>query len=701
MTVPVVFDRNAPGTKCWTFEGVPTEELPLAFFKDHSRALTALVVVFGGTACRILARTDLLAKPATHAELAEFYMLSKVAAADLSCLTILPSPHEWHVVVSATLVHRRLTFVVDVGSMLDLVAPGFRDRTTWEDFLHVYLYFVYCQSAFAQSLTAFVNIDDWDLLVAMRAEVRTALSAGDMGIVRKFPTSALTCLFGNVEATLGRCNGKVYVAKNDTGKDWALVDKPVTASGVACYLPEPDFSTIREQCYRLFAYLLETQDVITADTETTGLDYRGDSLVSCGLAMDSHLGFYISINHRKPAKMQLEIGEKGFIRGAASKALLALPNASKPARRSMFDAAALIGDNEDNIPQVKFRELCAEVLTKKKTIFHNAKFDFSMVYCQIGVRLPLYMDTMLAHYVARPGIGDPSQDKHGLQHVATRELQVPDWKGDITKCQAEPKDIVGAYNARDCCYTQAISYVMWQDLDPADPDKPSKLFWEIEMKFLEPMIFSELEGLHIDKEKLAALKVKLQTRMKEIETEFGTIAGNPDFNINSGPQLAKLFYEQMSIKPIRRCKKCTYQHQEESETCPKCGEDSPIKRVTPAGKPALDKYVLEDLGKMKVGGAQMLLEYRKAAKIVSAYTNLPDKTNKLTGKIHPSYNQSRVITGRLSSASPNSTVGSMRVETPYGISPNSENGLVNSRTNLPTQPRAKQGMNTFLGVCRD
>ena len=656
MAIPIVFDRNAPGTKLYTFEGIPLGELPRAFFQDHSRALRALINSIGKTACRIVAQYDLLRKPVSHADLSEFYVLTKVAGEEVSNFTVLPGERDWTVVVSVMVSDIRLSFIINLKSVLDHYFNGFTKNTEWEDFLHVYLYFVYCGSAFGQRLTAFINVDDWDLLCRAREEVNASLKSNNAAIVRKFPTSAIISLFGSLQLPLGHYTGKIYnwtVNSSDKSERWELAGVPGASLSMACYAPTPDFSDIRYKCYVLFAYLLETQNIVTLDTETTGLDYRADSIVSCGLAFDTHLGFYISIDHRKPAKMQLVIGEKGFIRGAASNALQWAANAPKMVREGLFDARNMVGNNLQNISKEQFKMLLNEYLLKKQIIYHNAKFDYSMVFCQTSIRLPLYMDTMLAHYVARPGTGDPSKDRRNLQHVAVTELGIPEWKADITKCQSEPKDIVAAYNARDCCYTQAISYVLWQDLAPGADRKPWRLFWEIEMKFLEPMIFSELEGLRLDREKLAALQTKLQARMKEIETQFGEIAKNPDFNINSGPQLTKLFYEQMGIKPIRRCRKCTYQHQENSDTCPKCGEESPIKRLTPAGKPALDKYVLEDMVKLKVEPAILLLEHRKAAKIVSAYTNLPDKTNKLTGKIHPSYNQARTVTGRLSSSNPN------------------------------------------------
>ena len=694
MARSAVFERSAPGVKTMLSEGAPSAELPRSYFQAHIRPLTAMVNALGKISPGIIAKTDLLRRPASHADLSEFYLVSRIVNEEITNVTILPSPIMWQISLSCSLMDQRLTFAINLKPSLEAAVPGFTDKTSWEDFLHVYLYFTYCASGINQNHTAFIHIDNDEMFRAARAKVQKALDDGDSSIVREFPTVALLYLYGSPKMTLGYTSGKVHTWNPTAGKEgkggWEQLKTTFAVDKVAGYFPEPDMRGIVEKTYILFAYLLLTQEVVTLDTETTGLDYRTSQIVSCGLALDTHLGFYISINHRQPATRQITVGEKGFIRGAAYSSLLGAPNASKTVRDSLFSAQQVICDNSKNMSMECFKEVLAIVKTKK-VIYHNAKFDFSMVYCHTAIRLPLYFDTMLAHYVTRPGFDDKSKDKRNLQFIAVNELGILPWKGDITKCQAEPKDIVGAYNVRDCCYTQGISYVLWPDIAVAP-----KLFWDIEMKFLEPLIFAELEGLNIDKAKLAAIKVALVTKMDNIEKGFQEITGNPDFNINSGPQLMKLFWETLGVKPLRRCRKCTFQHQTDSDKCPECGEDSPIKRLTASGKPALDKWVLADLAKFKVAGAQMLLDHRAAGKTVSAYTNLPDKVNALTGRIHPQYFQSRVVTGRLSSGNPNSIRGSVQVETLCGIAPNSANSLDPKSDSTPSQAELKSS-----GVCRD
>jgi DNA polymerase-1 len=79
----------------------------------------------------------------------------------------------------------------------------------------------------------------------------------------------------------------------------------------------------------------------------------------------------------------------------------------------------------------------------------------------------------------------------------------------------------------------------------------------------------------------------------------------------------------------------------------------PVVRKTAGGAPSTDEEVLTKLAE-DYPLPQVLLEYRSLAKLKSTYTDkLPKMVNPRTGRVHTSYGQAAVITGRLASSDPN------------------------------------------------
>lgn len=614
--------------------------------------------------CDMAARSEMMRASFTHKELSELYVESKQLR--ISDLTILSSPTSpWVAYIGFSvedpyiptstedvfdlkteIKSTHLCSIVDLASYLNSKSPGFVEKTSFTAFMKVYKYIVYTMTYFQQNSTSFIHIDDASLLVEKLDDVDKALASGNMTrIYEELPSDYIQAAYGCLKLPK-----QIFLKENIsvyTGSRWTVRDLTIPIEDFK--YPEMDFKKIVNSVYTLFALLLKTQDICTLDTETTGLDVLSVDIVSVGLAFDTHLGFYISLDHKRPKSRKLHIGEKGFIRKASSQAYLELKKEGliEDSASALFTMDTF-GDNDKNISIGDFRSLIMPSLLKKKLIYHNAKYDYSVLYHHTGVRFPIYYDTMLAHYVARPGYDDRVLDKRGLQFVAVKELGITPWKSDITKCQAEHKDLVAAYNARDCCYTQAISHTILPDLG-----RIRRLFFDIEIPFIEILAHAEISGICVDKDILQSIEADLNTKMAQTVEEFKLLSENPEFNINSGAHLSSLFFEKMKIPPIRKCKKCTKINQGDSDVCPNCGGPSPIKRMTGAGKPSLDKVALEDFGRIGIEPVKSLLDYRAFKKLTSSYTNLWEKAHPFDGNIHPSYHQTSTATGRLSCSNPN------------------------------------------------
>src|SRR5690606_19396492 len=79
----------------------------------------------------------------------------------------------------------------------------------------------------------------------------------------------------------------------------------------------------------------------------------------------------------------------------------------------------------------------------------------------------------------------------------------------------------------------------------------------------------------------------------------------------------------------------------------------PVVRKTASGAPSTDEEVLSRLAQ-DYPLPKVLLEYRGVAKLKSTYTDkLPRMVDPSTGRVHTSYAQAAVITGRLASSEPN------------------------------------------------
>jgi DNA polymerase I len=141
------------------------------------------------------------------------------------------------------------------------------------------------------------------------------------------------------------------------------------------------------------------------------------------------------------------------------------------------------------------------------------------------------------------------------------------------------------------------------------------------------MILNQIErsGVFIDKNQLEKQSQGLTTRLQKLEEEVFKAVGE-SFNLSSPKQLQKILYEVL---------------------------DLPILGKTPGGQPSTSESVLHELS-LDYELPKKILEHRSLAKLKTTYTDkLPHEINIQTGRVHTSYHQANVITGRLSSSSPN------------------------------------------------
>jgi DNA polymerase-1 len=160
------------------------------------------------------------------------------------------------------------------------------------------------------------------------------------------------------------------------------------------------------------------------------------------------------------------------------------------------------------------------------------------------------------------------------------------------------------------------------------------LYERLEHPLIPVLIDMERAGIAIDAGRLLAMGARAGEEIERLRGELLAMAGEP-LNLDSGPQVAKVLFERLGLKPGGR---------------------------TPSGALSTRSEVLEELAGLHPFPAR-LLEYRALTKLKSTYFDtLPRAADPRDGRVHTSYDQTGAATGRLSSSNPNLQNIPMRTE---------------------------------------
>lgn len=346
---------------------------------------------------------------------------------------------------------------------------------------------------------------------------------------------------------------------------------------------------------------LNQSDKLCVDVETDSTNETQTNLVGIAITPVAGEGFYIPVGHGAPVS----------------------------ATPSLFDAA----DRPPQLDLAEVRQSLAPVLADagKLKYMHNAKFDMTVLE-RHGMQVePPIFDTMIASWLGN----NAPEARHGLKDLALTELNIEmtkiktlihSGKEQITMAQV-PVEQAAPYAAADVDMTLRLAGRLEERLK-ANGGKAWTIFQQMELPMVYVLKDMELTGITVDVNILGDISDKLNRRLAELETDIHALAGKP-FNINSTQQLSDILFGQMGLGATGGQKKT------------KSGHFS-----TAAG-------ALEDLaGQHPIIDA--ILEHRTLKKLQSTYVDaLPRLVNPRTGRVHTSYNQIGISTGRLSSADPN------------------------------------------------
>jgi DNA polymerase-1 len=258
-------------------------------------------------------------------------------------------------------------------------------------------------------------------------------------------------------------------------------------------------------------------------------------------------------------------------------------------------------------------------------IGQNLKYEI-VVLEKYGLKLNgISFDTMIAAHMI-----DSSRNSYSLDELCRLYLghQMISYK-DVTgtgksKINFDEVELEVArdYASEDADVAMLLSRILAPKLDEINL---MDVFRDIELKFIKVLAKVEMNGVHIDSDKLKELSKEFESLLKQIEKDIFSEVGY-EFNLNSPLQLREVLFETL---------------------------DLPQKKQTKKGEPSTDVEVLTDLSKFHLV-PEKVLEHRTLSKLKSTYIDsLPKLINSDTGRIHTSFNPVGSSTGRLSSSDPN------------------------------------------------
>lgn len=261
-------------------------------------------------------------------------------------------------------------------------------------------------------------------------------------------------------------------------------------------------------------------------------------------------------------------------------------------------------------------------------IGHNIKYDVVLLE-RYGLHVaPISFDTMVAEWLVNPtsrnlGLKNLAWVRQNIKMTHIEDL-IGKGKKQISMAEVDIQQ-AAAYAADDACVVLRLKPELEKELESAGA---AHLMGQIEIPIISILADMEMKGVSLDLDFLSRMSSQLGQRIGEMEQQVYELVGQP-FNLNSPQQLSDALFNQLKLPAPDRSAK------------------------TATGFYSTSADVLESLsGKHPV--IDLVLEYRELSKLKSTYVDaLPLEVNPRTHRIHTSYNQTGVVTGRIASSDPN------------------------------------------------
>lgn len=253
---------------------------------------------------------------------------------------------------------------------------------------------------------------------------------------------------------------------------------------------------------------------------------------------------------------------------------------------------------------------------------HDVKRAIVVLRCHGVDWTAPYYDTTVAHYLLAPEMThDLSVLAYGMLAYRTDDYELS--AVERKKRIFTDVDQAAAHLGERAAVVAALVPLLQKQLAEAEL---TTLYDTIEAPLIPVLARMELTGVRIDPAVLAEQSRRLSERLAALEAEAYELAGTP-FNVNSPAQVGQVLFERLKIDPdAKRTKRGAWSTTE--EVLEKYARTQPVVRL--------------------------ILDIRGLRKLLATYVDaLPALINKITGRIHTTFNQTVTATGRLSSTNPN------------------------------------------------
>ena len=248
-----------------------------------------------------------------------------------------------------------------------------------------------------------------------------------------------------------------------------------------------------------FIEKIHARNLVSFDTETTGVDALTSELVGMSFAIEEGEAFYLPI-----------------------------PETFEEAKKVLGQFKPIL--ESDKILKVG----------------QNIKYDIvALKKYGLEVKGPLF-DTMIAHYLINPEL------RHNMDYLAEtylsyktihiEELIGPKGKKQLNMRQV-PLETIADYAAEDADITLKLKNIFEKKIKE---NNLSELFYDIEMPLINVLADMEAIGVGLDVEALKIFSHELTAQLIDIEHEIFEMAGM-EFNINSTKQVGEILFDRMKI----------------------------------------------------------------------------------------------------------------------------------------------------------
>ncbi|MFZ0869505.1 MAG: DNA polymerase I, partial [Rhodanobacter sp.] len=263
---------------------------------------------------------------------------------------------------------------------------------------------------------------------------------------------------------------------------------------------------------------------------------------------------------------------------------------------------------------------------RKPKLGQHAKYDIN-VLSHYGIAVQgLKHDSMLESYIWNATATRHDMDSLARLYLGYETIKYEQVAGkgarQISFSQVD-LDTACRYAAEDADITLRLHHALWPKLESVPSLR--KVYEEVEIPLVPVLAAMERRGVLIDGNELRKQSQQLGKRMLELQQQSYGLAGH-EFNLDSPKQLQAVLFDELGLQ---------------------------AKLKTPTGQPSTNEEALEAIADTHEL-PRLILDYRGLAKLRSTYTDkLSGIVNPRTGRVHTSYHQGAVATGRISSSDPN------------------------------------------------